>query len=50
MYPNEAQSRVFGMRAEGTVNLTRKQQRRCNACIAEETEVYAEMRRKIWRK
>lgn len=31
-------------------NLTRKQQRRCNACIAEETEVYAEMRRKIWRK
>ena len=31
-------------------SLRMKQRRRCNACLAEETEVYAEMRRKSWKK
>ena len=31
-------------------NFTRKQHRRCNACLEEDAEVYAEMRRKAWRK
>jgi len=29
--------------------IKKKQKRRCNACIAEETEIYTEMRRKSWK-